>query len=192
MIVHGDFLPRHIFNRFFILCSTIRALFLSFVFSVFYGSYDVVVCDTNSAYMPLIKLLTKSKIFFYCHMPDQVLCIRTSLIKKLYAFLWRRRLQGVDIEFHSICLKNSLCVLQMRFVWTATTLRADTTSVSATSLWFQRLLSCTPAWISRRSLIQSIWLLPLPFLEFLRKFRGLWRARRVISSLWTDTRGRRP
>ncbi|KAK8815422.1 hypothetical protein WA158_003634 [Blastocystis sp. Blastoise] len=102
--VHGDFIPRHLFHHFFIFFSTLRALYLSLVVSLNSSSYDLILCDTNAAYMPLLRLLTNSKIFFYCHMPDQYLCIRTSLLKKIY------RIPFDLFEEFCMCFADKVCV----------------------------------------------------------------------------------
>ena len=83
VIVHGDFLPRTLFNKFYILFAIIRALYLAFVVSVFYGPYDVIFCDQNAAYIPVLRLFCRSKVLFYCHHPDFVQTPHNSLLKKM-------------------------------------------------------------------------------------------------------------
>ncbi|GFH11413.1 alpha-1,3 1,6-mannosyltransferase ALG2 [Haematococcus lacustris] len=46
--------------------------------------YDVIIVDQVSAVIPLLKLLTSSRILFYCHFPDMLLAERRSAIKRLY------------------------------------------------------------------------------------------------------------
>ena len=82
--MHGDFLPRTLFDRFYILFAIIRALYLAFIVSIQYPHFDVIFCDQNAAYIPILKLLTSSKILFYCHHPDYVQTSHTGFLKRLY------------------------------------------------------------------------------------------------------------
>ena len=84
MIVHGDFLPRTLMNRFYIFFAIIRAMYLAFVVGVKYDRFDVIFCDQNAAYIPILRLFTRSKILFYCHHPDYVQTSHAGLLKKLY------------------------------------------------------------------------------------------------------------
>ena len=84
VIVHGDFLPRTLFNKFYIFFAIIRAMYLAFVVALQYSSFDVIFCDQNAAYIPILRLFTRSKIFFYCHHPDYVQTPHDSFLKKLY------------------------------------------------------------------------------------------------------------
>ncbi|KAK8815062.1 hypothetical protein WA556_007098 [Blastocystis sp. ATCC 50177/Nand II] len=84
VITHGDFLPRTVFNRFYIFFAIIRAMYLAFVVALKYPGFDVIVCDQNAAYIPILRLLSKSKVVFYCHHPDYVQTPHNSLLKILY------------------------------------------------------------------------------------------------------------
>lgn len=84
VVVHGDFLPRTIFNKFYIFFAIIRAMYLAFVVSIKYSGFDVIFCDQNAAYIPILRLFSRSKIFFYCHHPDYVQTPHNSLLKTLY------------------------------------------------------------------------------------------------------------
>lgn len=46
--------------------------------------YDVVIVDQVSVVVPFLKLLTRSKVLFYCHFPDMLLAQRKSLVKRAY------------------------------------------------------------------------------------------------------------
>lgn len=83
VITHGDFLPRTVFNRFYIFFAIIRAMYLAFVVALKYPGFDVIVCDQNAAYIPILRLLSKSKVVFYCHHPDYVQTPHNSLLKIL-------------------------------------------------------------------------------------------------------------
>ncbi|XP_028411562.1 alpha-1,3/1,6-mannosyltransferase ALG2-like [Dendronephthya gigantea] len=80
----GDWLPRHLFGYFYALFAYIRMIYVAF-YLVMFSKYqaDVVFCDQISACIPVLKL-SKAKIVFYCHFPDQLLTKRQSFAKKLY------------------------------------------------------------------------------------------------------------
>ncbi|KAI9274578.1 alpha-1,3/1,6-mannosyltransferase ALG2 [Phascolomyces articulosus] len=83
--VRGDWLPRTVFGRFYILCAILRQIVLAF--SLIYQDdekYDVLFIDQLSACIPLFKSLSSARVLFYCHHPDKLLTTRESLIKKLY------------------------------------------------------------------------------------------------------------
>ncbi|KAJ4460332.1 putative mannosyltransferase [Paratrimastix pyriformis] len=83
--VLGDWIPRSFFRRFAALFAYVRMLYLALGVALFGPSFDVIVCDQISACIPILKLLTRAKIVFYCHYPDQLLCTdRRSLLKRLY------------------------------------------------------------------------------------------------------------
>ena len=84
VVVHGDFLPRTIFDRFYIFFAIIRAMYLAFVVGIKYNHYDVIFCDQNAAYIPILRLFTKAKILFYCHHPDYVQTSHSGILKKIY------------------------------------------------------------------------------------------------------------
>lgn len=102
--VVGDWIPRHIFGKFYALCAYIRMVstsllsihqkILNFYFfflqiyaacCIFFMSNrpDIVICDLVSVCIPILRLFTP-KIIFYCHHPDQLLTTRGSLLKSLY------------------------------------------------------------------------------------------------------------
>ncbi|GAM22225.1 hypothetical protein SAMD00019534_054000 [Acytostelium subglobosum LB1] len=82
--VAGSFFPRSIFNRLMVVCAIIRNLLCAMSIVFARGSYDVIVVDQISASIPLLRLLTRSKILFYCHFPDKLLTTRESIVKRLY------------------------------------------------------------------------------------------------------------
>eukprot|EP01135_Chromosphaera_perkinsii_P006613 Nk52_evm15s554 gene=Nk52_evmTU15s554 len=85
--VYGDFLPRQILGRFYLLCAIIRMIYVCTVLLYHHRhTYNVFFVDQLSAIIPLLSLFggNKSKIFFYCHFPDQLLTNRNSILKKLY------------------------------------------------------------------------------------------------------------
>lgn len=80
----GDWLPRHVFGRFYALFAYLRMIYVA-LYLVLFSPYhpDVFFCDQVSACIPVLKL-SKAKILFYCHFPDQLLTKRQSFAKKLY------------------------------------------------------------------------------------------------------------
>ncbi len=61
------------------------------IFAAFYlifasgMDFDLVFCDSISACIPVLRLFRPGvKVVFYCHFPDQLLTIRTSVWKKVY------------------------------------------------------------------------------------------------------------
>ncbi|ORY98211.1 alpha-1,3/1,6-mannosyltransferase ALG2 [Syncephalastrum racemosum] len=83
--VHGDFLPRTLFGRFYIVFAILRQLYLTLIMITTHRStYDVIFIDQLSACIPLFQWLTPSRVLFYCHFPDKLLATRDSALKKLY------------------------------------------------------------------------------------------------------------
>ncbi len=92
--VHGDWIPRSIFNFLYIVFAILRFIYLSVIVGFQLNSYlkkldkiDILVVDQISATIPLLKILPftkKAKIVFYCHFPDKLLSQKTSILKRLY------------------------------------------------------------------------------------------------------------
>ncbi|KAF0273610.1 hypothetical protein FOG51_01181 [Hanseniaspora uvarum] len=85
--VYGDFLPRSFKNKFMIIFSILRQLWL--VFYLFFkkdlNNYDFIIVDQLSIGLPLLQYFSSAKIIFYCHFPDLLLSNKqSSIIKQLY------------------------------------------------------------------------------------------------------------
>lgn len=85
--VFGDFFPTSLSNRFMIVFSILRQLWL--VFYLFWSKeiydYDFIIVDQLSIGIPFLQAFTNAKVLFYCHFPDLLLSNKgTSWIKKLY------------------------------------------------------------------------------------------------------------
>lgn len=84
----GDWLPRHLFGKFFALCAYIRMIYAAFYITVCLSRQhriDVIFCDQISLGIPLLKwAANRPKILFYCHFPDQLLSAAGSSLKQLY------------------------------------------------------------------------------------------------------------
>jgi alpha-1,3/alpha-1,6-mannosyltransferase len=99
VFVYGDHLPRSVFNAGAIMCAIARSLWAASTIMTEWrtttspsrdakkplGNYDVFIVDQLSVSMPLLCAAPPTtRIFFYCHFPDQLLTQRTSLLKRLY------------------------------------------------------------------------------------------------------------
>ncbi|KAL0276545.1 UNVERIFIED_CONTAM: hypothetical protein PYX00_004102 [Menopon gallinae] len=81
--VVGEWIPRHIFNRFYALMAYIRMIYAALIIIQSDYKPDVVVCDLVSVAVPVLKLKI-SNVIFYCHYPDQLLSRPEGLLKKIY------------------------------------------------------------------------------------------------------------
>lgn len=81
--VVGDWLPRHIFGRFFALFAYIRMIYAASYIIFCTKRPDIVFCDLVSICIPILRLRIPS-IIFYCHHPDQLLTQPGGIAKKLY------------------------------------------------------------------------------------------------------------
>lgn len=88
VVVHGDFLPTQILQRFHIVFAILRQLVLviSLILSGEIEKYDYFIVDQLSFAVPFLSIFSNksSKVLFYCHFPDQLLVRKGDLIKKLY------------------------------------------------------------------------------------------------------------
>lgn len=75
-VVTGDrWLPRRLFGRCQALCVALRLLYLSLwmLATVLLGQfkrYDVIVADQLAWHLPLLRLLCRGQLIYYCHFPD--------------------------------------------------------------------------------------------------------------------------
>ncbi|XP_013773548.1 alpha-1,3/1,6-mannosyltransferase ALG2-like [Limulus polyphemus] len=82
--VVGDWMPRSLFGACYALCAYVRMIVAAFYLVFCSGlNPDVIFCDQISVCIPVLKL-SKAKIVFYCHFPDQLLSQRQGWLKKLY------------------------------------------------------------------------------------------------------------
>lgn len=77
VVVHGDFLPTQILQRFHIVFAILRQLVLviSLILSGEIEKYDYFIVDQLSFAVPFLSIFSNksSKVLFYCHFPDQLL-----------------------------------------------------------------------------------------------------------------------
>ncbi len=85
--VAGDWLPRSCCNKGYALWAYIRmvytALYLLCCMTFGQDRFDVIICDQISACIPVLRL-SRAKVLFYCHFPDQLLTGRKTWLKRLY------------------------------------------------------------------------------------------------------------
>ena len=83
----GDWLPRSCCNKGYALWAYIRmvvvAIYLVSKMLFGDGKFDVIICDQVSACIPVLRL-SRAKVLFYCHFPDQLLTDRKHWLKKAY------------------------------------------------------------------------------------------------------------
>ncbi|XP_034952027.1 alpha-1,3/1,6-mannosyltransferase ALG2 [Chelonus insularis] len=84
--VVGNWLPRHIFGKFYALCAYIRMMYAAIAIYFMDIKPDIVICDLVSACIPILRLFVK-KIVFYCHHPDQLLTQPGGKFKTIYRSL---------------------------------------------------------------------------------------------------------
>ncbi len=113
--MYGDFLPRHIFGKFHILCAMLRNIYCSLRIlfsprSILNPKFQIFLVDQISIAIPILKM-NGSSVLFYCHFPDQLLSIRKSGLKSVYRipFDWlekRTTLAAHKILVNSVFTKN--------------------------------------------------------------------------------------
>ena len=103
--VHGNWFPRHIFQKFNAFCAYIRMLLCTLYVIFFGGKFQLFVLDQVPLPIPFIRLFTRAKVLFYCHHPDKLLCVeRASRIKRFYRLI-------IDaIEEHTMAMSHGIVV----------------------------------------------------------------------------------
>lgn len=82
--VRGNWFPRSICGRAIALCAYIRMLLCALFVIFFAGSFTFYLLDQVSFPIPILKC-RNSKVLFYCHYPDKLLCVeRNSCLKRAY------------------------------------------------------------------------------------------------------------
>ena len=84
--VHGHFFPRLICGKFQVFYETVQMIFCALWPKFFGTKYDLIILGQIP--FPIIFLLWKYKTLFYCHNPDNVICVnRSGILKKFIDFL---------------------------------------------------------------------------------------------------------
>jgi alpha-1,3/alpha-1,6-mannosyltransferase len=102
--VYGDWLPRHLFGTCHLLCAWLRHVWLCLALILVGGAFDAAVLDQISLGVPLLQLVRRRPVLFYCHFPDKLLSLgRRSLLKRLYRapidWLEERTTAAADVIF---------------------------------------------------------------------------------------------
>ncbi|XP_046686184.1 LOW QUALITY PROTEIN: alpha-1,3/1,6-mannosyltransferase ALG2-like [Homalodisca vitripennis] len=82
--VVGDWIPRNIFGKFYALCAYLKMIYAAF-YIICFGPIqpDLIFCDIVSACIPVFWL-SRCRVIYYCHFPDQLLSKPGSKLKSLY------------------------------------------------------------------------------------------------------------
>jgi alpha-1,3/alpha-1,6-mannosyltransferase len=70
---YGDFLPLQIAGRLLAPCNIGRACYAASRLALSRDRFDVIFADVVSQSIPILRLMTRARIIFYCHFPDQLL-----------------------------------------------------------------------------------------------------------------------
>jgi alpha-1,3/alpha-1,6-mannosyltransferase len=71
--VHGEFIPLHVGQRLRAPCAIVRMCYLAGRLATYQEGFDLIFCDLVPHAIAALRLLTRAKIIFYCHFPDQLL-----------------------------------------------------------------------------------------------------------------------
>ena len=71
--VYGNFLPLHVGQRLRAPCMIARLVYAAGALRLRGNHVDVIFCDLVAHIIPLLRLLSRARIVFYCHFPDQLL-----------------------------------------------------------------------------------------------------------------------
>lgn len=84
--VFGDQLPTNSLGRFFIVFANLRQLYLVLQLALRrkLDAHDLYIVDQLSTCLPFLHVLSSAKLLFYCHFPDQLLALRSGIMKRLY------------------------------------------------------------------------------------------------------------
>ena len=105
---HGNWWPRKIFGRFFIVNIMIRMIICALYMLLFDNKFDIVIMDRYSATIPLFRLFGK-KVLFYLHFPDKLLCYenqRKGWLKRFYRFVMDY-IEEFSLLFANVIVANS-------------------------------------------------------------------------------------
>ena len=92
IIVKASNLPRHIYGKFHAFFAYLKVILAALWLLLFsYEKYDVIITDQISLPNIVFKLINsksrKTKVLYYCHFPDQLLCVydkKHNYLKRIY------------------------------------------------------------------------------------------------------------
>jgi len=82
--VYGDFLPLQIAGRLLAPCNIGRTCYAASRLALTREHFDVIFADLVSQSIPILRLMTRAKIIFYCHFPDRLLAARRGGLYRWY------------------------------------------------------------------------------------------------------------
>jgi len=82
--VHGRFLPSHVGRRARAACAITRMAYLTGALLLSRQRFDVIVCDLLAHTLPVLNRLSRARIVFYCHFPDQLQASRAHWLSRVY------------------------------------------------------------------------------------------------------------
>src|ERR1051325_3103476 len=86
-------LPTHVAHRLRAFCALARASYLAARLA-FDGRYDIVFCDLVPHVIPLLRLLSRARVVYNCHYPDNYLVPPRG--KKFFFRLYRRAIERME------------------------------------------------------------------------------------------------
>lgn len=118
--VQGNWFPWTIFGKFIAMCAYIWMLICAIHVTLFCGSFDYILLDQVSFPIPILWIMN-SKVIFYCHYPDKLLCVDwKSFIKRAYRFVLDL-FEEITTGFANVILVNSKFTMGV-FAWSFTIL----------------------------------------------------------------------
>jgi alpha-1,3/alpha-1,6-mannosyltransferase len=81
---YGDFLPLDVGDRLLAPCNIGRTCYAALRVAMSRERFDVVFGDLVSQPIPILRLMTRAKVLFYCHFPDRLLAPSGGALYRLY------------------------------------------------------------------------------------------------------------
>jgi alpha-1,3/alpha-1,6-mannosyltransferase len=82
--IHGSFLPMQMAQHFRAPLGILRASFLACVVAFRGERFDILFCDLIPHVIPLLRLVSRAKIIYYCHHPDLLVAPARGLLYRFY------------------------------------------------------------------------------------------------------------
>jgi alpha-1,3/alpha-1,6-mannosyltransferase len=104
--VYGNRLPRHVGRRLRAPCAITRMAYLAAMVRLAREPFTVIFCDLVAHVIPVLKALSRAKVLFYCHFPDQLLVPQRHWLYRCYRVLLDR-LEAIGTSMADQVLVNS-------------------------------------------------------------------------------------
>lgn len=82
--VHGGFLPHQIGGHLRVPSAIARMSWLAAAATLGSSRFDLIFCDLVAQVVPLLRLLGRAPVIFYCHFPDRLLAPRRGRLYRWY------------------------------------------------------------------------------------------------------------